>query len=693
MRMMMNLRSIGLGVLLVGAAVLGVVLYQHTLNGGADLSASGGSQKAVSERSDATESGDGDGEVGAVATAGREAVELETTAEAPSAAPEKPEYEYMSVELRPVDQAGRPVDLTRLGTDAYLNAWQEFEPGKWYAYEHRWVVQPTGLTLPWVLLGTYHFELRAGDGLHVNDASKPGLKHMAGDVFGSATSKRYVLDEAGGTLVVELPLRGSGVLNGRIETAEGEPVRGLQVLAVEAGAPFSGEAGQPLSPDAPTLDFQGQGLGVVRGVTDDEGRFGFAGLRPGPFHVFEASAKGLEVRERLSGAPLAADGREHVIVLEGESFAGLEVEVLAADGARVTKPVLWSAAGDATFPPMLNNNVRVWIEPEPWVDGALALDVEGNALGWEGAAGQGGGSASTSGGGKPAVADQAAFGGPPPIVGTVTPEGLVRFARLKPGAYRVLAASMQHALISKAITITAAGAPERVTLRMSAQSQTATLLIDLRTNSGGRLMGLTHVGLTERATGHRIAGEIVDSLMSSARPKFVVPAGEYWLDVSNFPTFDGPNGAVDERSLGASRVAVTLAPEATEELRVQLPNPARLEVYIDSVNPPANEAPSSQAASTDAALDQQTLVRIDLYRQGESPIPVWFYSDGSVTDFPNAPSAPDVFRAIPCNRSWLSEPLPAGRFEVLATLADGRTQRASIELVDGETSPLNLVMD
>lgn len=544
---------------------------------------------------------------------------------------------FVWIELRPVDQDGAPVDMARLGTDAYINAWQEFEPGKWYQYDRGWAVEGTGLSVPSVALGTYRFEVRAGDGFHVVEGGR------VGDVFGTAVSELVVLD-AGGTreapAIVELAFRGSGVLRGRVVDAAGAPVGGLSLLAIEAGEPFAGEAGVLPDPRAALIAFEGLGLGAVRGTTDADGRFVFRGLRAGPFVLYRASADGAQALERLAEAPLAADGREHRIALEG---GGLLVEVLDADGARLTELEVWNRAGAAGFPPPLGQRVRVWLEQAASASGA---DFASAAV--------------------------------PSLDGVVTEEGRVRFAGVGAGEYRVMAASRGHGVVVERVRVAAADERVRATLRLAQARAAATLKVHLTDSDGVRLMGLTQVFLTERVSGRRVAGATVDSLMGPSHTTLVAPPGEYWVDVVALPTFDGPGGSVDERGSGAGRAAVTLLPEESATLRFKMPAPARLEVTLGGNLP-------EQAGGT---------ARIELWRDEESAVGASFYVDAQ-EDAALAPgrALPTTVQAITWDRAWLSEPLPAGHFRVVAVFADGRRAASTVELFDGRTSSVQLNLD
>lgn len=649
------------GRVFIGALCLGVVALIVALRGfggEGDPERAGAGGAEVAERpSDAQRAAD---DAGAEASGSRvPAEEIAVGGEEAAENAAEPELDFVWIELRPVDQQGRPVDLERLGTDAFVNVWNEFEPGKWYQYERRRVVDRTGLVVSSVALGEYRFELRAGDGFHGGVGGRPPGEVRAGDVFGTALSELIRLDEPGvreAPREVEMVFRGDGVLRLRVVDAAGQPVAVVSLVALAEGAPFDGGSGQLPDMRSMELALANAGLGRVRGTTDSSGRLELAGLRAGAFFVHHATADGAKLHDRIHEGALAADGSEHLLVLDG---GGLLVEVLDTSGARVAAPAVWNHMSSAAPPPALGSSVRVWLEPVlgPPPGAAFSLD------------------------------------------GVVTEDGRVRFAGLPSGDYRVVAASRTQGPAVALARVDVLGGVEDLTLRLPPKAQAATLTVNFVDSDGDAPMGFTRVALSDRATGRRVASSMVDSLFGPARATFVVRPGAYWVDVESLPTNDGPQGSVDTRGVGSARAAVSLAPGAAESMKLRLPEPARLEVSLSSASVAAVDAEDPAPGASLESEGAPLRARIELHRQGaaasglglggeavsgEAPVIATFYEAGE---------RPAVLEAIDASRLWLSEPLPAGAFRVVAVAADGRRAEAFVELIDGRTSSVALTFE
>jgi len=179
----------------------------------------------------------------------------------------------------------------------------------------------------------------------------------------------------------------------------------------------------------------------------------------------------------------------------------------------------------------------------------------------------------------------------------------------------------------------------------------------------------------------------IDSGRSTAPFLMEVPAGSYRLVAA---------GQTNARALGRAEVELVLLPGRVQDVELELSEGGNLEVTVEGeatdadlrATRVANTWSGRRNAEFDAWLAGRAakaeLRLIDTLQRSE---PVYFIKGGGEE---TTARAPRLSSECSLGATAVSEMLPCGRFTLLGRLPGGREARASVELVAGETTAVQL---
>lgn len=232
-----------------------------------------------------------------------------------------------------------------------------------------------------------------------------------------------------------------------------------------------------------------------------------------------------------------------------------------------------------------------------------------------------------------------------------------------------------------------------VTVAASSADTRGTLSVVVRDFEGRTLNSLCSIRIEDVDDGAALVFDDLREEPGSPRT-YRLPEGRYRVVVQGEPLIDGFHGIVWAGSnCGRVEELVDVRRGATTDLLAVLPVGARIQLAlageISEAQRQAQRDQNPPGFDLRFLLDEHDAARTMLVREGRRPIPVRFpyFLRGS------SAQGNHVGDWLALGTEATSEPLPAGRFELVARLADGREVRAPVELVDGVTTKLSLAFD
>jgi hypothetical protein len=436
------------------------------------------------------------------------------------------------------------------------------------------------------------------------------------------------------TVQTVIVLDGPGVLRGRVLDGAGAGAAGVRLVIDLAGLRAPGDRSDEVADQTLAARLEGGGLVRSTVTTDVEGRFEVSALRHAAYEI-RAEVEAGEVL--LTRVP--ADGRELVLSL---TRPHLVVRVLDEAGEPWLCPPIYPPRGlpvDWPKTPHLAL-LRVGGEDAPW---GVLDDTRARTVG-----------------------EASVF-------------------ELAPGA-RYLVGLVGGQEPWDPLVVEARDGRTDVELRVKQTLRPGTLVVtaDLRPGSLGAAVRLR---LEDPRTGFALVQ--VDALEFGADPPTVTaPAGDWRLVVEGQAWYDMTGRRLDRGAFGRFETRVEIRPDERTPVHVALPEGARLALTA-TCHPCAPDAvadgdlgPDGVAVTLGDANHWHTAVRFEPPPAGPDD-PGW---------------DPMRSRARPPTNlrlgvETIAEGLPAGQWTLLGRLADGRTARTEVVLVDGETTEARLVFE
>ena len=470
-----------------------------------------------------------------------------------------------------------------------------------------------------------------------------------GALAGVSTSQHEAVDD------LEIIVRGSGSLRGRVVSKNGRPTLGLRILVLLDELDKEDHPSDSKQRREEELLSEGLGFYQRQTVTDERGEFHAHGLRLGDSYVIRT---GVDFPGppffpiRMTEGAVPANGQT-LELLYGRS--ALEVELLDSSGVPL--------AG----------------ERDGWEEMVVNKPGENlsGVLGWP-----------------------------------LNPYVIVRLLREEEGASFVRSAHLHEIRISTALTlyqtnpgdrllVGVVGAnfdasfqevfmgsgfePVRIQARESPANDRSKLLVSVRGMADSHdLLGSNRVRVEVSepkfgtalftAAGHSDSGAI----------EFRLPPGSYLVAAEGLISASGVHQLLSERAFDRAEERITLEPNATVSVQLELGEPGQLKITLMEASsgvrlesPGPDPLPKSPLRSNPKG--QELNARLVLLAEGMEECPVQFQTQRNA-----------IGRLFPLNSSKVSLALPTGDFLLLGELPDGRTARAPVTIFPGAETEATL---
>jgi len=491
----------------------------------------------------------------------------------------------------------------------------------------------------------------------------PGLFQVvadAGDLGTAALRDLAVLPERVPN-PIELVVRGTGVVRGRVSDGARHPVAGidLEVLAADYDRSRDEPAAEGAAPGARRqgeLELEGRGRVHVEVRTDANGVFEVRGLRDDRYVVRAPDGRGPGTL--LTPSPVPSDGQPLELVLARPHIA---VEIVDERGEPWIAPkpdprskrrsAGWSF-GDPppeallAIAPMVEDlpsgrSSEAWIETKDLGAGRHAADVAAGHDYWVG------------------------------LFGVSQPWRPVRVA-VPEGAGRV------------DVRIVALG-----------PKPPGVLIVDLRSAAGESLTRGIAIRVEDPVSGFALVDR--DEFYGETFPlRIELPEGEYRITGEGAPFVDTHHGVLlRPRELGRAEALVRVTSGGETAVALQLAEGARLRLRLaGQANAGDREAVETKYRGYSFGEENWQEVHaaravILLRSEGTRPVDVLFTEEWLET----SAAGTHLTRELALGKEDVSQVLPAGRFTLEAWLPGGRVARAPVTLVDGQTTAVALAFD
>ncbi len=468
--------------------------------------------------------------------------------------------------------------------------------------------------------------------------------------------------------VLELVLKGPGILRGHIRDGRGGSAAGL-ALEVELDArvrntnyELAGTFEFRTADAQPAYrDVVGEGRTIARAVTDQDGAFVIDGLRRDLYRIRVPGPRPLDGAVELTPTPVLADGSELALVRDRPH---LVVRVLDSAGRPWTHPS-WAHAASATDPESVRapaiswpSEPRVRVAPTPRVGDTSPAPIRAGAV----------------------VGNEWVFD----VESGRAHEIVLDGSNLAPIAQRVeVPAGAGRIEVDVRAAPSGIGIVDLQVLDLAGALVREAVMI--RIEDPGTNIALVEVASTTN----------FDKFWPSA---FEVPAGSWRLVVEGRERFTHFNTRGGERTFGRVETPILVRAGEREEIAVHLSLGGRLRLTLRG-EPLGDSKPAEPLGDGGSSLVEAEIVKsamipgaaVTLLESGRAPVPVMFDESG-VEKLAAVYDAPAWWRAgaPKLGQTRTSFVMPAGEYTLDVRLPDGRTATKPVVLVEGDVTDVTI---
>jgi hypothetical protein len=271
-----------------------------------------------------------------------------------------------------------------------------------------------------------------------------------------------------------------------------------------------------------------------------------------------------------------------------------------------------------------------------------------------------------------------------------TPDGQRVFDLEADGVYRVTLASGDVATVSRRVVVPPGA--ERIEVELAVVPRASGwLAVDVVIADAHPSSVPPRVRVEDPVTNAIVA--TVDADFASTTNPLALPEGRHRVAIEGYALTPFPAHPRPADRGGRVEAVVDVVRDETTIVCARLPEGARIRLRVVGLGPEGSLPPVAALVPGDLATvwidlssaDRARLDRLEAFLLDDERAPV------RAAFFDADPSEPTTRAPDPGART--SGLLPAGRFVLLARLADGRSARAPVELVDGATTAVVLTFD